>query len=76
MNTRVSVQKRLIEARVQQDPMFRSILLAVGAKRVRLVHFDRSGAKSFWGASVDAQGGGKEFAWSIDDGSGIGAGSV
>jgi predicted NAD-dependent protein-ADP-ribosyltransferase YbiA (DUF1768 family) len=53
MKKRDDAQKEIIASRLQQDPLFKSILTAVGNQRVRLVHFDRSGSKSYWGGVVN-----------------------
>jgi predicted NAD-dependent protein-ADP-ribosyltransferase YbiA (DUF1768 family) len=54
---RTIVQQKIIEARLKQHVEFRSILKAVADRNIQLVHFDRSGVKSYWGASVNAQTG-------------------
>jgi predicted NAD-dependent protein-ADP-ribosyltransferase YbiA (DUF1768 family) len=54
---REAVQTRIIEARLKQDVVFRSILTYIGTQNIQLVHFDRSGVRSYWGATVNAQTG-------------------
>jgi predicted NAD-dependent protein-ADP-ribosyltransferase YbiA (DUF1768 family) len=54
---RDEAQDRIITARLQGDPIFQSILVAIGTRKIRLVHFDRAGTKSYWGASINAQTG-------------------
>lgn len=51
---RTVVQQQIILARLEQHADFRSILTVVGHRNIQLVHFDRTGAKSYWGGSVDA----------------------
>ena len=46
-NRRDDAQRQITVSRIQQDPLFRSILTAVVKQHVRLVHFDRSGSKSY-----------------------------
>jgi predicted NAD-dependent protein-ADP-ribosyltransferase YbiA (DUF1768 family) len=56
-DVREDAQQRIIDARLQQDALFRSILLVIGTRQIRLVHFDRSGMNSYWGATVNLQSG-------------------
>jgi predicted NAD-dependent protein-ADP-ribosyltransferase YbiA (DUF1768 family) len=53
ISKRDTVQREITASRLQQDPLFTSILTAIGHRRIRLVHFDRSGSKSYWGGVVD-----------------------
>jgi hypothetical protein len=41
--------RSILEARYEQDAKFRAVLTAVRARSARLLHFERSGSKSFWG---------------------------
>ena len=47
------VMRSAVEARYEQDGRFARILNAAKQEKLRLVHFERSGAKSHWGAHVD-----------------------
>ena len=53
MTDRDAVQTNIIRARIEQDVMFRSILKVIGKRNLHLGHFERSGERSYWGASVD-----------------------
>jgi predicted NAD-dependent protein-ADP-ribosyltransferase YbiA (DUF1768 family) len=57
MHKRDEAQKEITASRIQQDPLFASVLTAVGNQHVELVHFDRSGSKSYWGGVVDTKTG-------------------
>ena len=46
---RVEVMKRVIDLRFKQDLLFQEILLST--KKMHLLHFERSGANSFWGGN-------------------------
>ncbi len=46
---RISVTAKLLEAKWQQDSLFREVLASTDG--MYLLHFERSGAKSFWGGS-------------------------
>eukprot|EP00121_Abeoforma_whisleri_P003534 Awhi_evm1s3173 len=50
--TRVSAMKEIIQARYRCDELFRNILKETKKQNFYLVHFERSGQRSFWGASV------------------------
>jgi len=54
---RTLVQQKIIEARLEQHLEFRSILKVVSHQNIQLVHYDRSGVRSYWGASVNARSG-------------------
>ena len=41
-----------LRARLACDDLFREILAAVHAKDLQLLHFERGGAKSYWGGNV------------------------
>jgi predicted NAD-dependent protein-ADP-ribosyltransferase YbiA (DUF1768 family) len=41
-----------LQARHDVDPLFRAILAAVRAQGVTLLHFERCGARSYWGGSL------------------------
>lgn len=43
---------RILEARYANDPMFRKILHASKELGVVLLHYERSGAKAYWGGAV------------------------
>eukprot|EP00928_Gymnodinium_smaydae_P043729 TRINITY_DN29249_c0_g1_i3.p1 TRINITY_DN29249_c0_g1~~TRINITY_DN29249_c0_g1_i3.p1 ORF type:complete len:323 (-),score=42.84 TRINITY_DN29249_c0_g1_i3:86-1054(-) len=47
-----SVMRSLLEARWASDPDFRRILFEAKRQRVHLVHFERSGASSYWGGCI------------------------
>ena len=49
LGARERAMRTICEARWQQDAIFRRVLLAVKAKGWRLLHFERSGPRSFWG---------------------------
>ena len=49
METRDRAMHAICEARWQQDPTFRKVLRAVVARGWYLLHFERSGSRSFWG---------------------------
>jgi predicted NAD-dependent protein-ADP-ribosyltransferase YbiA (DUF1768 family) len=53
LQMRDTVQKDIIDARLKQDPLFLSILKATVDQNIRLVHFDRSGPRSYWGCTID-----------------------
>ena len=55
---RDDAQKKIIDARLDQDQLFRSIVMATVDQNIRLVHFDRSGHRSYWGGTVDELTGG------------------
>jgi predicted NAD-dependent protein-ADP-ribosyltransferase YbiA (DUF1768 family) len=55
-STRVAAQMQIIEARLE-EPVFRSILMEIGARKIQLVHFDRCGGKSFWGGTLSSTSG-------------------
>jgi predicted NAD-dependent protein-ADP-ribosyltransferase YbiA (DUF1768 family) len=57
VHKRTIVQQQIIEARLKQHIEFQAILSVVGHRKLHLVHFDRSGGRSFWGASVNAKSG-------------------
>ena len=44
--------RRILEARYEQDTKFRAVLKAVHARGARLLHFERSGPRSYWGGFV------------------------
>ena len=44
--------RKILEARYEQDAKFREVLATVRARGARLLHFERSGSKSFWGGFV------------------------
>ena len=52
---RVAVMEHLLLARWVSDGEFRSILIASQGKN--LLHFERTGPKSFWGGSIDKKSG-------------------
>lgn len=52
---KVAVMEHLLRARWVSDPAFRSILIASQGKY--LLHFERTGIKSFWGGSIDKKSG-------------------
>ncbi|MCA9710806.1 MAG: NADAR family protein [Myxococcales bacterium] len=52
VEVRELVMRTAIEARWAQDELFRRIL--VSTRGLRLLHFERAGARSFWGGSLDA----------------------
>ena len=54
MSKRDTVQRQITASRLQQDPLFTLIMTAVGHQRIRLVHFDQSGSKSYWGGVLDS----------------------
>ena len=41
-----------LRARLSCDNLFRDILAAVHARQLQLLHFERAGAKSYWGGSI------------------------
>jgi len=49
---RDAAMMRILQARYEQDEVFRQILEATKALNVNLVHFERSGAKAYWGGNV------------------------
>jgi len=51
------VMKGLIQRRLRDDPTFRDILTYVmQGDHPMLLHFERSGAKSYWGGSINEKG--------------------
>ena len=54
---RVDVMRELLTARWEQHQLFRDVLCAVAARGWRLLHFERSGASSFWGGVVSRTSG-------------------
>ena len=44
---------RALRARARQDEQFRNILLETKRRNLYLLHFDRSGKRSYWGGSVN-----------------------
>ena len=50
----VGVMERLVAIRVVQDPGYRSAIAAARKEGTALLHFERSGKKSFWGGSFPA----------------------
>jgi predicted NAD-dependent protein-ADP-ribosyltransferase YbiA (DUF1768 family) len=57
LQMRDTVQKDIIDARLKQDPLFVSILMATVDQNIRLVHFDRAGTRSYWGGTIDTMTG-------------------
>ncbi len=55
IEVREQVMRAAVEARWEQDDLFRRIL--VSTRGLQLLHFERSGARSFWGGSLDKQTG-------------------
>jgi predicted NAD-dependent protein-ADP-ribosyltransferase YbiA (DUF1768 family) len=55
---RDAVQQNIIDARLQQHREFLSILTAARDQNITLVHFDRSGHRSYWGGTIDSVTGG------------------
>ena len=51
-NTRDAVQWEITQARIEQHPVYRSILEALVRSGGRLLHFDRTGARSYWGGKL------------------------
>ena len=49
LEARERAMRAICEARWEQDANFRRVLRVVNAKGWYLLHFERSGAKSFWG---------------------------
>jgi len=49
---REGAMRTICEARWEQHAPFREALRAVAARGWRLLHFERAGAKSFWGGAV------------------------
>lgn len=49
---RDAAMMKILQARYDQDEVFRQILEATKALNVNLVHYERSGAKAYWGGSV------------------------
>jgi len=49
-------QRAIIESKAL-DPVFLGILLTIGHRRIHLVHFERSGSKSYWGGTIDKETG-------------------
>ena len=49
---RDAAMMKILQARYDQDEVFRQILEATKALNVKLVHFERTGANSYWGGSV------------------------
>ena len=47
------VTMRGLKAKLGIDAQFKSILTELKRRKVRLLHFERGGARSFWGGSVD-----------------------
>lgn len=47
------VMMMLLRSRWHEDEAFRSILVETGRQRLELVHFERSGSRSFWGGCLD-----------------------
>ena len=54
---RIDRMREFIQARYEQDDDFRQILVACRERGVTLLHFERSGQKSFWGGSVSRDNG-------------------
>ncbi len=54
---RIDRMKEFIKARYEQDEDFRRILVTCRDRGVTLLHFERSGHKSFWGGSVSRDDG-------------------
>ena len=44
---------RGLKAKLATDPQFRSILAELKRRKLRLLHFERGGARSYWGGSLD-----------------------
>ena len=55
IEVREPVMRTAVEARWEQDELFRRIL--VSTRGMQLLHFERAGARSFWGGSLDKQTG-------------------
>lgn len=55
IEVREAVMQTAIEARWAQDELFRRVLLST--RGLQLLHFERAGARSFWGGSLDEQTG-------------------
>eukprot|EP00940_MAST-03C_sp_MAST-3C-sp2_P000179 g179.t1 len=53
---RRDVMLALLRSRWHADESFRSILIETHRQRLQLVHFERSGARSFWGGCVAKDG--------------------
>lgn len=51
--TRHDVMMALLRSRWHADEAFRSILFETRRQKLELVHFERSGARSFWGGCLD-----------------------
>ena len=49
---RVEAMMKVLQARYAADPMFRQILEATLKSNILLLHYERSGAKSYWGGAV------------------------
>ncbi len=54
---RLKVMTELVQARFEQDPVFRQIVTALNKAGIKIKHFERSGAKSFWGGNFSKQTG-------------------
>lgn len=54
---RVNIMREFIQSRYEQDEVFRQILNACRERGITLLHFERSGKKSFWGGSVSRNDG-------------------
>ena len=50
--TRDKSVAKALKARAKSDPLFTKILLATKERRLFLLHFERGGAKSYWGGSI------------------------
>jgi ribA/ribD-fused uncharacterized protein len=54
--SKVERMTAFLKARYEQDDVFRAILQACHDKGAYLLHFERSGAKAYWGGSVGPDG--------------------
>lgn len=54
---RIDIMRDFIQSRYEQDDVFRQILNECRDRGVTLLHFERSGQKSFWGGSVSRNDG-------------------
>lgn len=52
-NARDKVTMRGLKAKLATDLQFRSILTELKRRKLRLLHFERGGARSYWGGSLD-----------------------
>tara|TARA_B110000908_G_scaffold163832_1_gene210944 strand:- start:602 stop:1183 length:582 start_codon:yes stop_codon:yes gene_type:complete len=50
-----TIMETAIQSRVEQDELFRTILLETRTRNIYLLHFERSGANSYWGGSLNKQ---------------------